>query len=50
MTIRLLEADLRASSMMLPADSPKGKTQASNFSRRSRSASARGIETVSIPN
>src|SRR6267143_6892383 len=50
MTRRLLDAELRARSIMWPTDSSRGNTQASNFCRCSRSESASVTDTVSIPN
>src|SRR5580692_1212995 len=48
--MRLLEGEVRAASMTISAPVPKGTTQASNFSWRTRSAAPEDRSTVSIPN
>src|SRR6516162_1393010 len=50
MTMRLLEAEVRAASMTASAPGPRFTTQASNFSLRRRSAALPDMGTDSMPN
>src|SRR5579863_9036994 len=49
MTHRLFDGELRAASITASAPSPRFNTQASNFSRRKRSAAFDDIATDSMP-